>query len=200
LRDSPPDDCKTLSHDPAAAALIRQIVDGDESAMTSLYDATRRLLFGLVVRIVSDRSAAEEVLLDVYSHIWRRAEDYEPASGDPISWLMGVARTRAIDCFRAMNQSAAEAEAEKPVSAEETGDGGASEFPITTARRKLVGSALDSLPQEQRQIIELAYYYGLSHSEIANRLELPLATVKMRARLGMIKLSDLLRPLFDGRA
>lgn len=187
------------SEEPSLAVLIRQIAAGNESAMQGLYDATHRLLFGLIVRIVTERAAAEEVLLDVYTQVWRQAQDFDSAACDAMTWLTKIARTSAIERSRAEPQGAASDQGKSQVSLEISSESQGTEDEATMARRELACSALEALPSEQRQVIEMAYYCGLSHNEIAASLALPLVRVKMSARLGMIKLSDLLRPLFDGR-
>jgi RNA polymerase sigma-70 factor (ECF subfamily) len=168
---------------------------GDQSALAGLYDETNRLVFGLVVRILTDRSAAEEVLLDVYTQVWRQAALYEKRRGTPLGWLMTIARSRAIDRLRS---GRLEQQVSQPL--DSVGEATAAtmspeENTAQSERAKIVRSALLSLSPEQREVIELAYYAGLSHSEIAARLGQPLGTVKTRTRLGMMKLRELLRPL-----
>ena len=187
------------SQEPSLTVLIQRIAEGSEPAMEGLYDATHRLLFGLIVRIVTGRTVAEEVMLDVYTHVWRQAEDFDSAACDAMTWLTRIARTYAIERSRAAPQGVAANQGKGPMSLEIPSQSQSAEDAATMARRELACSALEALPSEQRQVIEMAYYCGLSHNEIAASLALPLVRVKMSARLGMIKLSDLLRPLFDGR-
>ena len=180
---------------PDWTALIKRIAVGDQSALADLYDATSRLIFGLIVRILGDRSTAEEVLLDVYTQVWRQAAGYDPARGAPLAWLLTIARSRAIDRRRS---GQFDRQHQEPLeSAKEELSAGASpeEATVSSERQQLVRSALASLVPEQREVIELAYFSGLSHSEIALALGQPLGTVKTRTRLGMMKLAELLRPL-----
>jgi RNA polymerase sigma-70 factor (ECF subfamily) len=98
---SPQDSRELNSRDQDWALLIKKVADGDQSALTALYDSTSRMVFGLVLRVVSDRSTAEEVLLDVYTQVWRQAKTYDTGRGAPLAWLMTIARTRGIDRLRA---------------------------------------------------------------------------------------------------
>ena len=197
--ESPRDSREFNTRDQDWAALIRRVADGDQSALTTLYDATSRFVFGLILRVVGDRATAEEVLLDVYTQAWRQAASYDEQRGAPLAWLMTIARTRGIDRLRSGRY---ERHNKEPL--ESMGDVTATtsspeEDSVIAERRGLVHSALDALSTEQREVIELAYYSGLSHSEIALRLGQPLGTVKTRTRLGMMKLREMLRPVLEGQ-
>ncbi len=174
---------------------IRRAAQGDAPAIAALYDSTSRLVFGLIMRILGDRFAAEEVLLDVYTQVWRQASSYEEQRGTPLAWLMTMARTRAIDRMRSSKQDLQRKEPLDLAVYQKSGEAGPEEATAISERRTLVRSALDALSPQQREVIELAYYSGLSHSEIAAHLGQPLGTVKTRARLGMMKLGETLRPL-----
>jgi RNA polymerase sigma-70 factor (ECF subfamily) len=196
---SPKDSLEIGARDADWQALIAEVAGGQQSALTTLYDSTSRMVFGLILRIVSDRATAEEVLLDVYTQVWRQAASYDSARGAPLAWLMTIARTRAIDRLRSGKR---ELQGREPLDAmgeisSTTAD--PEQASVLSERQKLVRSALDSLSREQREVIELAYYSGLSHSEIALKLGQPLGTVKTRTRLGMMKLRDLLRPVLEGQ-
>jgi RNA polymerase sigma-70 factor (ECF subfamily) len=180
------------------AALIGRMAGGDESALSTLYDRSSRLIFGLLLRILNDAGLAEEVLLDVYMQVWRQAGKYDRTRGKTLAWLVTIARSRAIDRLRSSRQEEMRKES---LDATERG------LTLTTAfedptiapeRQKLVRGALQALPPEQREVIEMAYYLGLSHSEIAARLGQPLGTVKTRTRLGMMKLREQLRDSYKG--
>ena len=175
--------------------MIKQIAGGDQSALSELYDATSRLIYGLVLRILSDAATAEEVLLDVYSQVWRQAGSYDYERGSPLAWLTTMARSRAIDRLRSGKQEQQRKEPLETAHGEAASGDDPEEATVLSERRKLVRSALNSLTHEQREVIELAYYSGLSHSEIAARLGQPLGTVKTRTRMGMIKLRELLYPV-----
>ena len=196
---SPQDSREVSTRDRDWAALIKRVADGDQSALTTLYDSTSRLVFGLVLRVVNDRSTAEEILLDVYTQVWRQASTYDSQRGAPLAWLMTIARTRGIDRLRSgklEHQNRESLDAIGEISASTASPEADS---VTAERRQLVRKALESLSAEQREVIELAYYQGLSHSEIALKLGQPLGTVKTRTRLGMMKLRDMLRPALEGQ-
>ena len=180
-------------------SLIKQMAAGDQSALATLYDTTSRLVFGLVLRILTDRATAEEVLLDIYTQVWRQAGAYDNKRGAPLAWLMTIARSRAIDRLRSGRNEQQSKEPLDSVGELSATTESPEEATAISERRTLVRSALESLSPEQREVIELAYYSGLSHSEIAARLGQPLGTVKTRTRLGMIKLREVLRPL-EGQA
>jgi len=175
------------------------VADGDQSALTVLYDSTSRLVFGLVLRVVTDRASAEEVLLDVYTQVWRQASTYDAKRGAPLAWLMTIARTRGIDRLRSGKHEHQKKESLDAIGEITATTASPEADTVSSERRQLVRTALDSLSVEQREVIELAYYSGLSHSEIALQLGQPLGTVKTRTRLGMMKLRDMLRPMLEGQ-
>jgi RNA polymerase sigma-70 factor, ECF subfamily len=181
------------------AALIREAAAGDQQALASLYDATSRAVYGLLLRILGDASAAEEVLLDVYAQVWRQADAYSAERGTPLAWLTTIARSRAIDRLR---RGRLEQQRTGPLdlTTAQIAAAGASVEEEVEAREKgaIVRAALDALVPEQREVIELAYYGGMSHSEIAAARGLPLGTVKTRTRLGMMRLREMLRPVYEG--
>jgi RNA polymerase sigma-70 factor (ECF subfamily) len=162
-------------------ALLERIAARDQNAVADLYDRHSRLLFSLILRIVRDRGDAEEVLQEVFLSVWTKADTYNASLGSPIGWLVRLARNRAIDRLRTLTVRA------RAVSAVEEPPG--PENPEQAAARSQeqgrVRSALDSLPQEQRELLEQAYFRGLSHSELADAFGLPLGTVKTRVRAGM---------------
>jgi RNA polymerase sigma-70 factor (ECF subfamily) len=157
------------------------------------------MVFGLVLRVVSDRSTAEEVLLDVYTQVWRQAKTYDTGRGAPLAWLMTIARTRGIDRLRSGKHEHQNKESLDSIREVSSATASPEANTVASERRELVRSALDTLSAEQREVIELAYYSGLSHSEIALQLGQPLGTVKTRTRLGMMKLRDMLRPMLEGQ-
>jgi RNA polymerase sigma-70 factor (ECF subfamily) len=194
---SPQDSFAPQSRDQDFSALIQKVADGDQSALTTLYDASSRLVFGLILRIIGDRSTAEEVLLDVFTQVWRQASNFDLKRGAPMAWIMTIARSRAIDRLRSGKHD----QNKEPLENFSNLSGASvspEEATVHSERKQLVRSALDSLSPEQREVIELAYYSGLSHSEIALKLGQPLGTVKTRTRLGMIKLREMLRPVLEG--
>lgn len=191
---------KAQERETDASALIQEIVAGDQSALTALYDSTSRLLFGLVLRILGDYASAEEVLLDVYTQVWKQAASYDPRRGSPLAWLTTIARTRAIDRLRSGRFELQRKETLEAAEDKTSPQGNPEEMIVMSERQKLVRSAIAALTPEQRQVIELAYYSGLSHSEIAMKIGEPLGTVKTRTRLGMMKLGELLRPMLERQA
>ena len=196
---SPQDSRQLGTRDQDWVALIGRVAEGDQSALTTLYDATSRLVFGLILRVVVDRSTAEEVLLDVYTQVWRQASTYDIKRGAPLAWLMTIARTRSIDRLRSGKHEHQNRESLDAIGEITSSTASPEADSVTAERRQLVRAALDTLSAEQREVIELAYYAGLSHSEIALKLGQPLGTVKTRTRLGMMKLRDMLRPALEGQ-
>jgi RNA polymerase sigma-70 factor (ECF subfamily) len=148
---------------------------------------------------VTDRSTAEEVLLDVYTQVWRQASTYDAGRGAPLAWLLTIARTRAIDRLRSGKHEHQNKESLDAIGEVTATTASPEADTVSSERRQLVRTALDSLSVEQREVIELAYYSGLSHSEIALQLGQPLGTVKTRTRLGMMKLREMLRPMLEGQ-
>jgi RNA polymerase sigma-70 factor (ECF subfamily) len=168
----------------ADIALIERIAARDESAVSALYDRHSRLLFGLILRIVRDRSEAEEVLQEVFLSVWTKVNSYDRALGSPAGWLVRIARNRGIDRLRT--------NAVRTRTVEAVEDTRTPENPESSAVRSQlcarVRAALAGLPGDQRELIEHAYFTGLSHSELAARFGLPLGTVKTRVRTGMMVL------------
>jgi RNA polymerase sigma-70 factor (ECF subfamily) len=179
------------------AALIKRVAEGDQYALTSLYDTTKRVIFGLIMRILHDVEASEEILLDVYTQVWRQAALYDPARGAPLAWLLIIARSRAINRLRSENVVVERREDIETAVAFQSHDSNPEDALVISERQRMVRSALSSLSPEQREVIELAYYSGLSHSEIAEKLGQPLGTVKTRTRLGMIKLRKMIEPVLE---
>jgi len=180
------------------AGFLARIAAGDQSALAELYDASSAKVFGLAMKILGDRDAAEEVTVDVYTQVWRKIASYDAQRGTPGSWLMTMTKNRAIDGFRSRylergRQVPLDEAAELP-GHEATPE----QYSAGLERQRLVQAALAVLSTEQRQAIALAYYWGMSQSEIADRLKLPLGTVKTRMRLGMIRLREVLAPHGEG--
>lgn len=177
--------------------LLQRIAQGDQSAFTTLYHATHALVYGLALRIVRDQPEAEDVTIEVYLQVHRQAARYNPARGTPAAWLLTLTRSRAIDCLRretvqGQRMSLPDAmPCPAPLSDPETQS-------VATERRIMVRKALAALSKEQRQVLEIAYYTGLSHSQIAAQLGQPLGTVKTRIRIGLAALRAQLDPLWSG--
>jgi RNA polymerase sigma-70 factor, ECF subfamily len=170
--------------------LLHAIARGDEGALARLYDAYRVILFGLLVRILNSREEAEDILQEVFLQVWRRAGDFDENRGRPFTWLVTLTRSRAIDRLRllaARQRLAVAAERDQPDQASD-----AFSDTVRSGQREIVRQALAELPEEQRHTLMLAYFEGLTQSEIASKLGAPLGTVKTRMRSGMIKLRTLL--------
>jgi RNA polymerase sigma-70 factor, ECF subfamily len=176
------------------AALLQRLVGGDHATLAELYDASSNVVFGLALRILGERSAAEDAMVEVYTQVWAQAKSYDPQRGTPLSWLLTVTRSRAIDLARVRGRNQA-AEPIETIENVPSASPGPEETSVVGERRRVVCQALESLSADQRQVIELAYFSGLSHTEIAAKLEQPLGTVKTRIRMGLMRLRELLGPL-----
>ncbi|HWS86378.1 MAG TPA: sigma-70 family RNA polymerase sigma factor [Pyrinomonadaceae bacterium] len=176
-------------------ALLRAVARGDEAAFARVYDRYGAILLGLMLRILRSRPEAEDVLQEVFLQVWQQARSFDPARGRAFTWLATLARSRAIDRLRAVDsrERAAQRSAEdgQPVAAE--AEGWADEEAIRAERAEAVRAALAELPEEQRQVLVLAYLDGMSQSEIAAAKNQPLGTVKTRTRTGLKRLSEALR-------
>ena len=150
-----------------------------------LYDAHHRQAIGLAYRILGDMGDAEEVVQEVFLSAWRNGSQYDPARGSTHAWLLAMVRNRSIDVLRARKRRPVQplADTVDPVDTEDVAAGAVSNVDALAAR-----VALDALPPEQKQVIELAYFGGLSHTEIAAQLAAPIGTVKGRIRLGLDRL------------
>jgi len=169
---------------------IDRCAAGDQSAMAQLYDESSSLVYSVALRMLGDAADAEEVTLDVYTQVWRTAATYDPNRGKATAWLVTLARSRAIDRLRSRG---GRDRRELPIlqSEEMRSDSASPELMTDTAqRRRHIIAALATLSREQREAIELAFFSGLTHCELAERLGQPLGTVKTRIRLGMMKLRE----------
>jgi RNA polymerase sigma-70 factor (ECF subfamily) len=191
VRESAPVDLNSLGD----GELLMLIARRYEPALGVLYDRYGRLVFAIALRVTGDRQTADEVVQDVFQNVWQAAGGFQPNLGSVVGWLTGIARHRAIDATRSRREK--RRAAERPLDESQAmPDEGSLELEIDRRElRDVVRRALGELPANQRQTIELAYYSGLTRSEIAARLGEPLGTVKTRLRLGLLKLRDLLRTL-----
>jgi len=172
---------------------LRRFASGDQGAAAGLYDRHARALYSLILRIVGDEGEAEDVLQEVFVQAFRQAGRYDSSRGAVAAWLLMMARSRAIDRVRA-RRARVEGRTGEVTVLNDLPDSqpDASSAMLDEEQTRLVREALAGLPLLQRMAIELAYYEGLSHTEIAERLEQPLGTVKTRIRLGLLKLRDVL--------
>ena len=169
--------------------LLGRIACGDAAAFRLLYRQVSARAMGIALRLLKDRAEAEDVVQDTFLEVWKRAGQYEPERGGAVAWIVTIARSRAIDRLRAHGRSA------RTVSSSLEEPGAAPEPPELADQRRdreRVLSALSTLPPEQREVIELAYFEGMTQAEIASFTREPLGTVKTRVRLGMAKLADML--------
>ena len=180
--------------------LIAEIARRRSEALERLYERYRMVVYHLALKILDNRESAEEVVLEVFWQVWRDAERYDAQRGSVGAWIATVARSRAIDALRARRGNpAAEEDIEKALlTADPAGD---PETQTTLGQRaEFVRSALESLPSDQRAALELSFFNGLSHAEIAERLQEPLGTIKTRIRSALLRLRERLRPLLGGQS
>lgn len=181
--------------------LLHRVAAGDERSLGLLYDRHAGAVMGLALRITGEHADAEEVVLETFAQAWREAGRFRPERGSVAAWLTMIGRSRALDLVRARGRRARLAEQASRSDPHEVPGMGAWRPAADSAaehaeRRARVSEALERLSDDQRQAIELAFFAGLSQSEIASRLATPLGTVKTRVRLGMQKLREALRTSF----
>ena len=177
--------------------LVQSIAGGDQLALHALYTQTHRIVFTLIVRITSNRETAEELTLDVFHDVWRRASTYDPADGSVVGWIMNQARSRAIDRLRfEQRKKRVNNHADSPLTA--TAAGGPQEAFDVSEQGRLLRHALQVLTPEERQAIETAFFSELTYSEAAAKLNQPLGTVKTRIRSGLGKLRQALAGAVKG--
>jgi RNA polymerase sigma-70 factor, ECF subfamily len=162
-------------------ALLRQVGRGDGAAFATIYDLTKARVYGLVTRVVRDPGYSEETTQEVYLEVWRTASQYDPAKGSPLAWLLTMAHRRAVDRVRAEQAGSRRESRYGAANAEPAGDVVA-DSAIAGDERRRVTQCLDALSDAQRQCIELAYYQGLTYSEVSQRLAANLSTIKSRIR------------------
>ena len=170
--------------------LARRIVAGDAAALRALYDRCAGTSLAVARRVLRSQSEAEEVVQDAFLEVWRRAVSFDAARGSLTAWLVAITHSRAVDRLRTRSS------AERTALAASREERAPAALPLEGAEqrqdRERIQRALSALPPEQRQVIELAYYEGLTQAEIAQRTGDPLGTVKTRARLALGKLGSLL--------
>ena len=176
----------------SSTALIAAIAAGDRDAFSRFYDLTAPMAFGLIRRVLRDPEAAAEVLQEVFWQVWQEAPRYDPTRGTAEAWLVMRAKTRAIDRLRSIRRRDRTFVAPVDESVAQRSPDQAPNPAVAAEDRGLIQTALAQLPEPQRRVIELAFFEGLTHSEIATRLGEPLGTVKTRARLGLDRLRGVL--------
>lgn len=199
-------DAARLAHDPlrmepdpeqefkAEIALMLRIAQGDQRAFETLYDHFSGILFATAYRVLNNQAAAEDVVQDTFIQIWQKAPQYDPAKGKPLTWAVTLTRNRSIDRLRSTqrrNRMQEDLQAESETF--EQFDGRSSLDAISSAETsQRVRDAVNELPADMREAIELAFFGSLKQSEIAERLNTPLGTIKARIRRGMTKLQNML--------
>ncbi len=185
---------------PLGPDVIERVGKGDSQAFAELYEQSSPLLFPLALRILNNRDEATELLQDVYIEVWRKAGNFDPKRGSPMAWLITLTRSRSIDRLRASTSRGRTL----TDSLEQTGaDELQSDLPdplethTVEELRTLVGEAFRDLPAAQQEALELSFYDGLTHTEIAAKLDKPIGTIKTRIKLGMNKLRYTLRPCWE---
>ncbi|NJL49052.1 MAG: sigma-70 family RNA polymerase sigma factor [Leptolyngbyaceae cyanobacterium SM2_5_2] len=178
------------------AGLISRVAQRDQAALSLLYDRYARIIYSLAFKSLRSVEESEEVVLDVFAQVWRIAERYDPQKGRADTWLFTLARSRLLDRLRKVKRSGSSTTVS--MDAEEIQPQAANvdifENVVIRERRSQVIAALKTLPDEQKLVLELAYYQGLTQSEIAAQTGLALGTVKTRIRLGLSKLKSALSP------
>lgn len=182
------------------AELLRLITGGDEVSFAALYDRHKQILFGLLLRILKDGAEAEEVLQETFLQVWQKASHYDEARGSVFAWLVTLTRSRAIDRLRATasrRRAAIEAANESPGDFLDVADTSQLAEAQYAEQCAIVRRALAEIPAEQRRVLLLAYFDGLTQSEISRQLDEPLGTVKTRMRAGAMKLREILHRKFN---
>jgi len=180
------------------AALVQAIAAGDQLALHQLYEMAHRMVFTLMMRLTANQETAEELTIDVFHDVWRRASGYDAANGTVLGWIMNQARSRAIDRLRFDGRKKRSPPAE---SLRSPGGDGASPAEAAADPRDVLElreqgaslrAALTQLTPDERQAIEMTFFAGLTHAQAAERLNQPLGTIKTRIRSGLHKLRDAL--------
>jgi RNA polymerase sigma-70 factor (ECF subfamily) len=175
-----------------AVEMIERMVLGDETALAAFYQQFAPVLYGLALKMMKHEKDAEDVLQEGFVYIWRKAASYNPQLNSPFSWAVMIVRNKAIDRIRSRQSVARIVErATVEFSHSAKADERSADEPMFSEQRAIVRSALAQIPQEQRQAIELAFFGGLTHEEIAAQLATPLGTIKARIRRGMIRMREL---------
>ena len=174
------------------AGLMRRIADGDRDAFAAFYDQYARALYSLALRILNDQKEAEDVLQEVFVQIWEKAGQFDEGLGKPFTWSMTMTRNRAIDRLRSKQRQHRLVEEFTQETAVAQAASQATVAEIEPGQAEHLRAAVNALPDDQRKAIELAFFNGLTHFEIAETLREPLGTIKARIRRGMLRLRETL--------
>jgi len=194
LHSMDPQETTALPTDPVAARdaslvmAIARMAAGDEAALGELYDTTLGKVYGLALRITGQPEAAEDVVVEVYHQAWRQAAQYQPDRGRPLTWLLAMTRSRALDQLRSRDRAAVHPEPETLAGPVTRAEGDPIDVLLTVERAGALHSALARLSPIQRQLLALAFYRDLTHQEIAEQARLPLGTVKTHLRKALLRL------------
>ncbi|MBV8140672.1 MAG: sigma-70 family RNA polymerase sigma factor [Verrucomicrobia bacterium] len=188
-----PDPAKELE---AEIELLRRIGEGDRKSFEEFYDRLSGLLFSTAYRVLNNQAAAEDVLQDVFIQIWEKAPLYNSSIGKPLTWAVTLTRNKAIDRLRSTQRRSRLQEKFQHESEifEQFEHRSSFDAVVSVETSKLVRQALEKLSKDQRQVVELAFFSSMTQTEIAERLNQPLGTIKARIRRGMLKLRDLIGP------
>ena len=180
--------------------LMLCVARGDTNALGSLYDRYSGSVYSLILRMLYEPAVAEELVQETLLRVWRQASAYSPERGTPATWIFGIARNLAIDELRrrGVRPQPSGGDPDAELARIESGDDDPAEQAYVQIRHEVVTNALAQLPPVQRKVLEMAYYSGLSQSEIAHTMGDPLGTVKTRMRLGLQRLKGLLDPIDIG--
>lgn len=189
----------TLAPITRPAPLLPAVARGDVAAFEALYDRHSPTLFAILIRILGNHEDAHEVLQEAFVQVWNRADQFDAARGNEIAWLVSICRNRGIDRIRSRKlREIRESDAAREISrrGSDVSSSTGVDNVLRTEEQKLIRRALEDLPSAQKTALELAYFEGLSQSEIAQKLGEPLGTVKTRMHLGMKKLRDGLKQIY----
>jgi RNA polymerase sigma-70 factor (ECF subfamily) len=182
----------------ADLALLERMRGGDEGALAAFYDRWSDRVYSLALHLLHEARDAEDIVEETFWQVWRNAARYDAARGTVGTWLLTICRSRSLDRIRARRRRPEDATLDDAAALESPEPDAASAL-VTSETGRIVRLALAELPAEQRQAVELAYFRGLSQSEIAEKTGLPLGTVKTRVRLAMAKLREKLGVLQEAR-
>ena len=185
----------TECSDEIEATLLGRIAQGDQAALRELYDRVVPLAYGLAHRMAVDGALAEDIVQEAFMRVWRGADRYDPTRGAPRPWFLRIVRNLAIDQIRARRaRGRAEGGLERHMADEGVTPALPEDLAVGSERARRVRAALQTLPKDMRRALEIAYFEGLSHSQIAAREGLPLGTVKARIRNAVLRLREALGP------
>jgi RNA polymerase sigma-70 factor (ECF subfamily) len=186
------DPSKALVSETEWVALVRSVAAGDQAALHALYERAHRVVFTLIVRITANRETADEVTLDVFHDVWRRASRYQEAGGTVLGWIMNQAHSRAIDRLRFERRKKRVSPESDPLplvpASPTTGTANPDDLLAVKQQSAALRGALDVLTSDERRAIEAAFFSELTYAEVAAQLNQPLGTIKTRIRSGLLKL------------